>query len=95
MDKVRVLIVGRSNSGKTTIAHIIRLALEEAGFEKVFLFDQPESENKQPIEKRIAATKQRLVHVETITLRRITLGDAPIVAKTASGEFEIIERKKP
>lgn len=70
MDKVRVYVVAGPNKGKTTIAHVIKSALEEHDFKKVTLQDTKASvtENKQPIEQRVQATKERPVSIEVVSV---------------------------
>lgn len=73
MERVRVLVVAYPNKGKTTIASIIKEALESWGFEKVVLKDIPSSppEMKRPIHERIEATKRRPVEIEVIPEDRV------------------------
>jgi UDP-N-acetylmuramoylalanine-D-glutamate ligase len=68
MDKVRIFVVAGSNQGKTTIAHIIKEALDAHGFQKVILSDTKVSGvAKQPIEQRVQATKERPVLIEVLS----------------------------
>lgn len=64
MDKVNIFVIAEPNKGKTTIASIIKQALEDEGFKRVVLKDIPvSSEAKQPIEQRIMAAQERLVEI--------------------------------
>lgn len=68
MDKVKVLVVAGPNKGKTTIAHIIKEALEAHGFEKIELMDlKVSSDNKEPIAQRLEAAKKRLVEIRVVS----------------------------
>lgn len=69
MEKVRVFVVAGPNQGKTTIAHIIKDALESHDFKKVILQDTKSTgEPKQPIEQRIQVTKERPVIIEVVSV---------------------------
>lgn len=69
MDKVRIYVVAGPNQGKTTIAHILRSALEEHSFKRVSLVDtKPSGEPKQPIEQRVKATQERPVVIEVVSV---------------------------
>lgn len=69
MDKVRIYVVAGPNQGKTTIAHILRNALEEHNFKRVSLVDtKPSGEPKQPIEQRVKATQERPVTIEVVSV---------------------------
>lgn len=61
---VQVLVVAGANMGKTTIAHIIKEALDAHGFAEVTLEDLPPSSvSKLPIQQRIETTKKRPIKV--------------------------------
>lgn len=65
MDKIRVYVVAGANRGKTTIAAIIKEALEAKGFADVHLIDLPQSsEDKEPITRRFEAAKLRRVEIQ-------------------------------
>ena len=70
-DGVRILVIGNSNTGKTTIAQIIKSALDEHKFKNVTIHDSEEdTPGKQPIHLRIEATKARPVRIEVVQLNR-------------------------
>lgn len=67
MDKVTIQIIAGPNRGKTTIAAIIKEALQERGFTDVKVFDIPPSSNdKEPIAKRVAAAQARPVEIQVV-----------------------------
>lgn len=80
MDRVKVIVSAGPNQGKTTIAHLIKTALLEAGFREVRLVDDPspnEDADKSLIAKRVEATLRRPVDIvvqQTVPglLRRLT-----------------------
>lgn len=76
MDKVKILVIGKTNSGKTTIAHVIKNALKEEGFKDISLTDTPPTEGKMPIEMRVEAAKNRPIEIEVISVNRISMGQA-------------------
>ncbi len=67
-DQVEIIIRGPHNTGRTTLKALIRLALEENGFTRVFSMDtEPLPQNqKAPFSERFEATRQRtiLIRVE-------------------------------
>lgn len=68
MEKVNVLVVAGPNKGKTTIASIVKEALEANGFKRVSLRDsQPSSEAKEPIAQRLEATRNRPVEISVLS----------------------------
>jgi MinD superfamily P-loop ATPase len=69
--KLTIQVIGQSNTGKTTVAHIIKTALEEQGFQDVELHDiESETPNKEHILKRVEVTKTRPIRIEVLTISR-------------------------
>jgi uridine kinase len=69
-DGLIITISARSNKGKTTVARLIEEMLRKEGFIDVSVFDDPHDSvpDKESIEKRVEAAKQRVVYIETIQL---------------------------
>lgn len=63
---LKVRIIGQANTGKTTVAHVIKAALEEQGFKNTALRDLDPTPNKPTIEQRIAALKERRIDIEVV-----------------------------
>jgi len=63
-----IQIIGKPNRGKTTVARLIEEMLRREGFVDVSVYDDPRDSvpNKDSIEKRVEATKQRVIYIETV-----------------------------
>ncbi len=92
MDKVRVYVVAGPNKGKTTIAHIIKGALEEHDFKKVAIQDTKTSgEPKEPIEQRVQATKERPVYIEVVSVSPDPTGANTVPSILARGWMKTLK----
>lgn len=65
-----IQVIGQTNTGKTTVATLIRDVLRENGFENVTLKDLDPSPNKESIAMRVAKTKKRPILIEVIAERK-------------------------
>jgi adenylylsulfate kinase-like enzyme len=72
MDDLRVLVIGTSGSGKSTISKIIHEALNEAGFNAGIVDDDPINYDLQ--EKRIEALQLKDTCVTIVTRNAIRGG---------------------
>lgn len=71
-NSLKILIIGEPKTGKTTTAHVILDALQDAGYTNVQFKDQEPSKGyKPPITERVKETQARPVHVEVIHANRL------------------------
>lgn len=72
-DGLIITIAGKPNKGKTTVARLIEEMLRKEGFVDVSVFDDPtdSTTDKEPIEKRVEATKQRVICIQTETIKEL------------------------
>jgi Flp pilus assembly CpaF family ATPase len=65
LEPLKIIVRGKHDTGKTTVANIIKMLLEENGFRYVNVKDvQPLSdEHKEAFEKRIARNLGRPIHI--------------------------------
>lgn len=92
-DGLIISVVGRANKGKTTVARLIEEMLRKEGFVDVSVFDDPNDSvpNKDPIEQRVAAAKQRVIYIETIELKVPYVQSSPGPRTIAPGEVPMAE----
>ncbi len=86
-----ITIAGRSGRGKTTVARFIEEMLRREGFLDVTVFDDPadSTPDKLPIDKRVAATKERIIVIETVMTK--ALPDGSYRRTIAPGEVPTAE----
>lgn len=60
---LKITITGAPNTGKTTAARLIQLALEEAGYTAVTVTDAPPCRDKGAFEERWARNKAQPVEI--------------------------------
>lgn len=68
-DELKIIVVGATNTGKTTVARLIEESLRANGFRRVEVKDLDPSPNKDHIMARIAATKERKISIEVQQVR--------------------------
>jgi len=64
---VNVIIRGDRNTGRTTLAALIKHFLMEHGYQQVVIHDVLPSENKPDFEKRLPLNQQRMIDISVET----------------------------
>ena len=63
MEPLKIIVRGKHDTGKTTVANILKMLLEESGFRRVYVKDLAPlpPEQKEAFEKRIARNLERTI----------------------------------
>ena len=82
--------------GKTTIAHVLKDALETHEFKKVSLTDTKTTvEPKEPIEQRVQVTKERPVVIEVVSVASHPTGANAIPSIVARDWLKALKNIRP
>lgn len=81
LDPIRITITAPHNTGRTTLASLVKLFLQENGYERVTLLDTPAlaPELKEEFELRFKRNRQRqiIIEVKTLGVTTVPSSDSP------------------